>query len=110
MEYACDPNMLKIVSAFVGEKTIHSIHTMYINKPPDLGFKSSRHPPHQDLWYFPYRPADRIIGSWTALEKIDENNGCLYVIPGTHKEKLKKHVYPKKEGIVNKAYHQIEDF
>lgn len=109
MEYAKNPTILKTVSAFTG-KNIHSIHTMYINKPPDKGNGSSRHPPHQDLWYFPFRPADLIVASWTALEKIDEKNGCLYVLPGSHKSTLLNHCYPIKGGVVNKAYHQIKDF
>jgi len=109
MEYARNPEILRVVSAFIGDD-IHSIHTMYINKPPDRGSGSSRHPPHQDLWYFPFRPADRIVASWSALEVINEKNGCLYVIPGSHKSNLLKHCYPSKGGTVNKAYHQIKGF
>ena len=29
---------------------------------------------------------DRIVAAWTAMEKIDEENGCLFVVPGTHRE------------------------
>jgi len=109
MEYARNSEILKIISAFIGND-IHTIHTMYINKPPDRGSGSSRHPPHQDLWYFPFRPSNRIVASWSALEIINEKNGCLYVIPGSHKSNLLKHCYPSKGGIVNKAYHQIKGF
>merc|ERR1712166_347426 len=89
MEYARNSEILKIISAFIGND-IHTIHTMYINKPPDRGSGSSRHPPHQDLWYFPFRPSNRIVASWSALEIINEKNGCLYVIPGSHKSNLLK--------------------
>lgn len=27
------------------------------------------------------------------MEKVDERNGCLYVIPGSHKGELLKHGY-----------------
>nr|CAI5869531.1 unnamed protein product [Callosobruchus analis] len=57
---------------------------MLINKPPDSDPDFSLHPLHQDLQYFPFRPANRIAASWTAMEKVDENNGCLYVVPGSH--------------------------
>lgn len=33
------------------------------------------------------------------MEKIDERNGCLYVIPGSHKGTLLKHGYPKVDFI-----------
>lgn len=61
------------------------------------GKKTSRHPMHQDLHYFPFRPADRIVCSWTAMEKITRQNGCLVVLPGTHKGSLQEHVYPEWE-------------
>ena len=60
------------------------MHPMLINKPPDSGKMTSRHPLHQDLHYFPFRPADRIVCAWTAMEHIDDKNGCLVVLPGTH--------------------------
>lgn len=49
----------------------------------------------QDLHYFPFRPSNKIVASWTALERIDGRNGCLYVVPGTHEGSLYKHEYPK---------------
>ena len=80
---------------------------MLINKPPDSGNRTSRHPLHQDLHYFPFRPADRIVAAWTAMEHIDDNNGCLVVQPGTHKGVLEQHDYPDWEKGVNKMYHGI---
>lgn len=49
----------------------------------------------QDLHYFPFRPADRIVAAWTAVERVNEDNGCLVVIPGSHKGKLLPHGYPQ---------------
>jgi hypothetical protein len=66
------------------------------------GKKTSRHPLHQDLHYFPFRPSNLIVCAWTAMEHIDRNNGCLVVLPGTHKGTLKPHDYPKWEvGLHN---------
>jgi len=47
--YCRHPNLLPYVTSIVGPD-IRSVHTMLINKPPDVGIGSSRHPPHQDLW------------------------------------------------------------
>ena len=110
------PAILRYVECFTGPD-IMAMHTMLINKPPDPGKLSSRHPMHQgnsshplqttvlpvsvfalpDLHYFPFRPADRIVCAWTAMEHVHRGNGCLVVLPGTHTGSLQPHVYPKWE-------------
>ncbi|XP_026887881.1 phytanoyl-CoA dioxygenase, peroxisomal [Electrophorus electricus] len=107
--YCMLPQILKYVECFTGPN-IMAMHTMLINKPPDAGKKTSRHPMHQDLHYFPFRPADRIVCAWTAMEKVDRQNGCLVVMPGSHKGTLHEHDYPEWEGGVNKLYHGIQNF
>lgn len=64
----------------------------------------------QDLHYFPFRPADRIVCSWTAMEAITPANGCLIVLPGTHKGVLHQHDYPSWENGVNKMYHGVRGY
>ncbi|XP_041113634.1 phytanoyl-CoA dioxygenase, peroxisomal [Polyodon spathula] len=107
--YCTLPQILKYVECFTGPN-IMAMHTMLINKPPDAGKKTSRHPMHQDLHYFPFRPVDHIVCAWTAMERVDRSNGCLVVLPGTHKGTLKQHDYPDWEGGVNKLYHGIRDY
>jgi phytanoyl-CoA hydroxylase len=85
--YAEDERLLHCLEAFIGHD-IFSIHTMLINKPPGV---DGRHPLHQDLLYFPFRPADKIIATWTALEPATRENGCLVVLPGSHKGELLPH-------------------
>jgi phytanoyl-CoA hydroxylase len=93
--YGRHPKLLAWVEAFVGPD-IKSIHNMLINKPPGV---DGRHPLHQDLLYFPFRPADRIVATWTALEPCTRENGCLVVVPGTHKGELLKHENPDWEYV-----------
>ncbi|XP_014208303.1 phytanoyl-CoA dioxygenase, peroxisomal-like [Copidosoma floridanum] len=105
-EYFENKELLDIIETFVGPNII-AVHSMLINKPPDAGSGSSRHPPHQDLYYFPFRPADKIVASWTAIEKCNRENGCLHVYPGSHRSyDLQPHGYPK--DVVNKMYHGIQ--
>jgi phytanoyl-CoA hydroxylase len=87
-----------------------AMHTMLINKPPDPGTLTSRHPLHQDLYYFPFRPENKIVCAWTAMEKINRENGCLVVLPGSHKSPgvLLEHDYPKWDQV-NKMYYGIVD-
>lgn len=109
-KYCTYPKLLDYVTCFIGQN-ITGIHSMLINKPPDTKSLSSRHPLHQDLYYFPLRPVDKIVGTWTAMEKINVDNGCLVVLPGTHKtQQLYKHDYPDWEGGVNKGFHGILGF
>jgi len=105
-DYCQKPEVHKVVQAIVGKgKGLQAMHTMLINKPPDTGKGTSVHPLHQDLWYFSFRPAEKIVAAWCAMEKINEENGCLVVVPGSHKTELLKHGYPSYD--VNKAYHSI---
>ncbi|XP_020855416.1 phytanoyl-CoA dioxygenase, peroxisomal [Phascolarctos cinereus] len=107
--YCTLPQIVKYVECFTGPNVM-AMHTMLINKPPDSGKKTSRHPFHQDLHYFPFRPPNSIVCAWTAMEHIDRNNGCLVVLPGTHKGSLEPHDYPKWEGGVNIMFHGVQDY
>ncbi|RNA02638.1 phytanoyl- peroxisomal [Brachionus plicatilis] len=107
-EYCSLPEVIEYVKSFLGNNVM-AMHTMLINKPPDPGTLTSRHPLHQDLYYFPFRPAERIVCAWTAMETINRQNGCLVVIPGSHKGEFLMHDYPKWEGGVNKMYYGIQD-
>lgn len=100
------PQLTKYMNALLGPN-LRACHTMIINKPPDSGEGSSRHPPHQDLWYFTFRPINRIAASWTALQNITSENGGLFILPGSHVLPLQNHSYPT-DGVVNKGYFGIQ--
>ena len=93
--YRTHPAVLDCVERFVGPDVM-TVHTMLINKPPNV---DGRHPLHQDLLYFPFRPADAICAAWTALEPITRENGCLVAIPGTHRGELVPHENPDWEFL-----------
>ena len=57
--YTVHSALLDCVERFIG-RDVQTIHTMLINKPPNV---DGRHPLHQDLLYFPFRPADRIVAA-----------------------------------------------
>ncbi|CAD6196727.1 unnamed protein product [Caenorhabditis auriculariae] len=111
-EYCKNDSIVNVVKDLIGgpDSNLMAMHTMLINKPPDSGKLTSRHPHHQDLIYFPFRPADFICCAWTAMEKITKENGCLEVVPGSHKLELLPHGYPDWEGGVNKAYYGIQNY
>lgn len=102
--YTTHPRLLDCVEQIIG-RDVMTIHTMLINKPPNV---DGRHPLHQDLLYFPFRPADRIVASWTALERVTKENGCLVVLPGTHRGELLHHENPDWE-FLNGGYFGAKD-
>ncbi|KAI5632329.1 phytanoyl-CoA dioxygenase (PhyH) domain-containing protein [Phthorimaea operculella] len=51
-----------------------------LKKEPAAGFSTA-----MDMFYFPFRPAHKIIAAWTAVDDVTLENGALYVVPGSHK-------------------------
>lgn len=106
-EFCRHPEMMAMVQRLTGSDNVRSIHSMLINKPPDEGLGTSRHPLHQDLNYFPLRPEKHIVATWVAMEPVSRKNGCLCVVPGSHKLGLLPHGVPQWEGGANFLYHGI---
>ncbi|XP_073961178.1 probable phytanoyl-CoA dioxygenase [Choristoneura fumiferana] len=100
--YTESPRLLDVMSQLIGDD-LSVMHSMLINKPPG----TSRHPPHQDLFYFPFRPTEWIMAAWTAIDHVTRDNGCLYVIPGSHRDNtLYEHGTAPNS---NRLYHGILD-
>lgn len=59
----------------------------YFNKPPKIGKPT---PPHQDGYYFMLNP-QQAATMWLALEKVDEENGCVKYVKGSHTKGMRTH-------------------
>lgn len=59
----------------------------WFNKPPATEHAT---PPHQDNYYFNLTPPN-VLTIWMALEQVDEENGCLRYLPGSHKHGVRPH-------------------
>ena len=93
--YTLEPALLAAVRSLLG-KDIYTIATNVFNKPPGV---DGRHPLHQDLHYFRMRPPEKIVATWTAFTATHRDNGCLAVVPGSHKGELLDHDYPDWEHL-----------
>lgn len=89
-QYVLHQDLLSCVRSLLGAD-LYSLSTNVFNKPPGV---DGRHPFHQDLRYFRIRPADKIVGVWTAMLPATRRSGCLAVIPGSHKGPLLEHGNP----------------
>lgn len=80
-----------ILHRLIGEEC-RLIQDMALLKPPFVG---SEKPWHQDMAYFDWSPPEKVIGVWIALDAATSENGCMHVLPGTHREGPVPHVHAR---------------
>lgn len=73
-----DRRLADHVAVFLGGEP-NLLQTMVYFKPPG----SRGQAPHQDQFYFRASPGST-MGAWMALDRADEENGCLKMVPGSH--------------------------
>ncbi len=89
LERTRDPRLTDPVVDLIGPNIL-GLNNLYIWKPPKIGLGF---PWHQDKWYFNRQYiTTKTVGTWTAIDAADIENGCLYVIPGSHKKGVREHV------------------
>src|SRR6266508_597379 len=78
------PRILDIVQALVGPDVLALQSMLFLKQPgaPGQGF-------HQDSFHIQTAP-DTLVGAWLALDRVDEENGCLWMTAGSNHEP----VYP----------------
>lgn len=67
--------------------SVKCMQSMYFVKPPQFQGQAW----HQDEIYIPTRDRS-LIGAWIAVDDANVENGCLYVIPGSHRQ---GYLYPQ---------------
>jgi len=72
------------------------VQSMYIFKQPNIGGEVS---PHQDSTFL-YTDPPSCLGLWLALEDANVSNGCLWGLPGVHKQGLARRFRRLPEGGV----------
>jgi phytanoyl-CoA hydroxylase len=82
--YMLHPRVLDVVQALVGPDVL-ALQTMLFVRRPGSGGQGY----HQDSFHIITQPDTR-IGAWIALDRADEENGCLRVTVGSQNEP----VYP----------------
>ena len=61
------------------------LQSMYIFKQPHIGGEVHPHIDHTFLWTEP----QTVIGFWFALEDATIENGCMWAVPGSHRQPIK---------------------
>jgi len=93
-KYIQHPNVCGILSQITAahlaywDGSVKCMQSMFFVKPP--GFQGQAW--HQDEIYIPTRDRS-LIGAWMALDDATVENGCLWIIPGSHRT---GYLYPQR--------------
>jgi len=79
MDWFLSPPVAAVLEALLGKPAL-GVQTMYYYKPPGAKGQGM----HQDNFYLLAKPAT-CIAAWTAIDDADTENGCLWVVPRSHK-------------------------
>ena len=79
-------NILDAVESIIGKNILICGTTLFIKNPNEKEFVSF----HQDARYIGLEPHNWVT-VWLAVTDSSENNGCMRMLPGSHKENLKNH-------------------
>ena len=84
---AHDQRILDAVEDVIGQDILVAGTTLFIKEPETTGFISW----HQDARYIGLEPHDWVT-AWLAISDVNEENGCMRMVPGTHAAPLVDHV------------------
>ena len=78
--------ILDAVESIIGKDILVGGTTLFIKDPDKKGFVSW----HQDAKYIGFEPYNWVT-AWLAITDTNEENGCMRMWSGSHKEKIKDH-------------------
>jgi ectoine hydroxylase-related dioxygenase (phytanoyl-CoA dioxygenase family) len=103
-EFATRPDVVALVRDLLGTDAVSCFLSQFIFKNPGAWGQ----PWHQDSYYFPFTPARPVVGVWLAVTAATLENGCLHVLPGSHREPVHEHVPDRRPGALY-GYVEIVD-
>jgi len=77
-----DAEILSLLRRLLGDRAPRLFQDMALLKPP----RGREKPWHQDKAYFDVDLGEPVVGVWLALDDASPENGCMHVIPGSHRE------------------------
>ena len=80
--FLLQPRILDVLEALIGPDVL-ALQTMLFLNAPNTGGQGW----HQDSFYITTYP-DTLIGTWLALDRADEETGCVWVAPGSNREPI----------------------
>lgn len=96
------PKILGAVESLIGPELF--ANPVYNGRPKVPGVAAGAVPWHQDKSYWPDTNANPVITVWIPLVDSTHENGCLHLIPRTHKKRAVSH---GKESYSGTSYLEI---
>ena len=87
--FMCMPKIVDVVESLIGGELFSN--PVYNVRPKVPGVAAGAVPWHQDKSYWPDANANPVITTWIPLVESNAENGCLHLIPRTHKKRAIKH-------------------
>ena len=85
-EVCLNEKILDAVESIIGKNILICGTTLFIKNPNENGFVSF----HQDAKYIGLEPYNWVT-AWIAVTDSNEENGCMRMVPRSHKEDIKYH-------------------
>ncbi len=82
------PVLLDAIEDLIGPDILAYGTVLFIKEPQQPGFVSW----HQDCRYMGLEPHRLAVSAWLALTPSDQVNGCMSMIPGSHKNGVEDHI------------------
>ena len=100
LDLALDEDLLDLVSCVLGDDIVMWGCQIFC-KPGSDGMEV---PMHQDGQYWPIRPLATCT-VWLAIDDSDRDNGCLAVIPGSHRDRVNYRHHTREDDniVLNQA-------
>ena len=92
-EVTHNSKILDAVQSLIGKDILVCGTTLFIKNPKEKGFVSY----HQDAKYIGLEPYNWVT-AWVAITDSNEQNGCMRMWSGSHKDNLKDHDQKFNEG------------
>lgn len=91
--------ILDVLEALIGPDVLALQTMLFFKQPgqPGQGY-------HQDSYYIPTLP-DTLCGAWLAVDRADEENGCMWMTVGSQSEP----VYPDSDGVTPNGQRNLSD-
>lgn len=78
LNWMLDARINQCLTGILGREP-YAVQTMFYFKPPHARGQAL----HQDNYYLRVQPGT-CVAAWMAVDRCDEANGCLQVVPGSH--------------------------
>ena len=79
-----EQSLIRTIAEDILDEKAKPMNLQYFNKPPGI---SKATPPHQDGYYW-HLKEPKAVTCWLALERVDEENGCIKYVKGSHKNEI----------------------